>query len=223
MAGIDWHDFKVVETIEFDDLEPAMERLDIGQKEEEDAEMPEIEEFQEEEVVEELQEEEDKQEEEEEEESEEVHGIKVVKNYTRVSNNEVGKERCPICKAWVSSKDMAAHLKADMKDERFEDVKKEWEERKKQVNTVSDERMVQTIKEFARNRPDLFDLPVDEKEEVQQRKVWDGIAPNLTRTSANIAMIHHSTLKNYDASIEQLDLPKIQRKQAETKQTFLFN
>jgi splicing factor 3A subunit 1 len=132
-------------------------------------------------------------------------GMKIVKNYVRKveTKSNTLTSKCPMCNEYISMDDLLNHMRIELLDPKWREINKELNERKNFSTTNTDE-LLGYLGEFSRNRPDLFGdvsdvVKVDEEKETNaQTVIWDGFAPNMTRTTANIAMLNAQTRKNIE-------------------------
>jgi splicing factor 3A subunit 1 len=130
-------------------------------------------------------------------------GMKIVKNYVRkVESKTTTTSKCPLCNENINTDDLLEHMRIELLDPKWREINKELTERKNFSTTNSDE-LLGYLNEFSQNRPDLFGdvsdvVKVEKKETNVQNVIWDGFAPNMTRTTANIAMLHAQTKKNIE-------------------------
>jgi splicing factor 3A subunit 1 len=131
-------------------------------------------------------------------------GMKIVKNYIRKTETKSNSltARCPLCFEFIEEGDLINHIKIELLDPKWRELNKELEERKN--NSTNTDDMLSNLSEFSKNRPDLFGEVRDvvKEEEVIETNapgvVWGGFAPNMTRTTANIAMLNAQTRKNIE-------------------------
>lgn len=145
-------------------------------------------------------------------------GIKVVTNYKRkpdtkaVSNVKKSEmQKCPLCSENIPVDDLSHHMKIELLDPKWKEINKEITERKMELSLAPASDFINYLGEFARDRPDLFGDDVNDIIKIEEWKKletkynmqhikWDGFAPNMSRTTANIAMLAQQTKKNYEES-----------------------
>jgi splicing factor 3A subunit 1 len=139
-------------------------------------------------------------------------GMKIVQNYKKPSQQDtlnLTQQKCPLCGLMILNEEFEEHIKIELVDPKWKEIHKELNERKIEVNLSGSNEFMNYLGEFSKNRPDLFgDIKDVTKVEQQQRSeanvksvIWDGVAPNMSRTTANIAMMAMQTRKNIEESI----------------------
>lgn len=178
--------------------------------------------------------------------------IKVIKNYDyntkynndKLLNKKLKKQKdnainCPVCNQYIPEDEFDVHIKVELLDPKWKDIKDEIKKRKEENSLNNNLDMINCLKEFAKGRPDLFgksdevytnsnnyqnnfnienknknDNTTNSNSNINYNKTeniesnvnqltWDGFAPNMTRTTANIAMIQMQNKKNYEMSKKQ--------------------
>ncbi len=136
--------------------------------------------------------------------------MKIVKNYTRKNpttiDNRKDTVKCPLCKEWISIDDWSMHIKIELLDPKWKEIQKEIQERKMEINLAPTGDFLGYLTDFSKYRPDLFGdvkdvVKIEEKKKIEAKAantIWDGYAPNMTRTTANIAMLAQQTRKNIE-------------------------
>ncbi len=143
-------------------------------------------------------------------------GMKIVTNYKRKAESGAAKkvsdvQRCPLCHENIPIDELSQHMKIELLDPKWKEINKEIQERKLEVNIAPTSDFISYLGDFAKDRPDLFGedvgdiLKVDEIKKLEtkinmQNIRFDGFAPNMSRTTANIAMLAQQTKKNYEES-----------------------
>jgi len=142
-------------------------------------------------------------------------GMKIVKNYKRKIAENVGAKKdvvkCPLCKESISIDDWAAHIRVELLDPKWREIQKELTERKMELSLAPTSDFLSYLNDFSRYRPDLFGdvkdvVKIEAKKKVEARApstVWDGIAPNISRTTANIAMLFQQNRKNIEENLKK--------------------
>jgi splicing factor 3A subunit 1 len=135
-------------------------------------------------------------------------GMKIVKNYirkTEASKIKSDQIKCPLCKETVSIDDWPHHIKVELIHPKWKEVQKDLQERKKEINIANTGDLVNYLNEFSKNRTDLFGQIQDaekltevKKTETSSTTIWDGFAPNMSRTSASMAMMAKQTQRNIE-------------------------
>lgn len=143
-------------------------------------------------------------------------GMKIVTNYKRKAESGAAKkgadaQRCPFCHENIPIDELSQHMKIELLDPKWKEINKEIQERKMEVNIAPTSDFISYLGDFAKDRPDLFGedvgdiLKLDEIKKLEtkinmQNIRFDGFAPNMSRTTANIAMLAQQTKKNYEES-----------------------
>lgn len=119
-------------------------------------------------------------------------------------------QRCPMCKELISVDEYNDHIKYELIDPKWKDVKKELEERRLELSLARPDEVLNNLTDFSRYRPDLFG-EVDEQIAVEERKKkekklqnfgWEGVDPKMSRTTASIAMLNQQTRKNLEENMK---------------------
>lgn len=146
--------------------------------------------------------------------------MKIVKNYTRKTVTETTKKdtvKCPLCREWINVDDWPLHIKVELLDPKWKEINQEIQERKMEINIAPTGDFLNYLSDFSRYRPDLFGdvkdvVKIEEKKKIEAKAstttIWDGYAPNMTRTTANIAMLAQQTRKNFEESRKIEGLPQ---------------
>jgi splicing factor 3A subunit 1 len=140
-------------------------------------------------------------------------GMKIVKNYVR-KTEQINKQefiKCPLCKENINLEDWPHHIKVELLDPKWKEIQKELQDRKTEINLAPTNEFIGYLSDFSKNRPDLFGdasdvMKIEEKKKNEPKaptNIWDGYAPHMTRTTANIAMLAQQTRKNYEESRKQ--------------------
>lgn len=141
-------------------------------------------------------------------------GMKIVKNYKRKAPENINAKKdqvkCPLCKESILIDDWPQHIKIELLDPKWREIQKELSERKIEMSLAPNSDFVNYLSEFSRYRPDLFGdvkdvVKIEEKKKSDAKvpgAIWDGIAPNISRTTANIAMLFQQNRKNIEESIK---------------------
>ena len=142
-------------------------------------------------------------------------GMKIVKNYTRKSRTESTQEmlKCPLCKENIPANELDQHMSIELLDPKWIELKKEVEKNNEKKNIVQPNEFLNYLGEFSKSRPDLFsdvksaaNSENNKKIEVKTgNEIWDGYAPNMSRTTANIAMLIKQTKKNLEQTSKNND------------------
>eukprot|EP00826_Nyctotherus_ovalis_P062267 TRINITY_DN897_c0_g1_i5.p1 TRINITY_DN897_c0_g1~~TRINITY_DN897_c0_g1_i5.p1 ORF type:complete len:481 (-),score=187.70 TRINITY_DN897_c0_g1_i5:187-1629(-) len=218
---IDWHDFVTVEVITFDD-EPEEKRpppissvrqkveevpmdvdmdteesktLDAINRRMEEQTQPKHEEFKEppkREVV-----------PEDNEEDMDLDGARIVTDYERRPEVVDGRQKCPKCGKMIPSAEFERHLKIELSSPSYHAQRKDLINKTEGRSIATSDEIVSNLKEFVSQRPDISgnvekQLPSAVKEERQRKPqvVYDGSLGNMSRTTANVAMMAVQQKKN---------------------------
>eukprot|EP01017_Pseudomicrothorax_dubius_P004815 TRINITY_DN1106_c0_g1_i4.p1 TRINITY_DN1106_c0_g1~~TRINITY_DN1106_c0_g1_i4.p1 ORF type:complete len:617 (+),score=193.87 TRINITY_DN1106_c0_g1_i4:258-2108(+) len=134
--------------------------------------------------------------------------VKIKKNYVRKPAAEASEERCPLCRRMIPLSQMNDHVRIEMIDPKYKEIKKELEARSQSMQITSGNELFNNLRNFANKRPDLFGT-VDEEFQAEEKPKptakapqWDGTSSTMTRTSANIAMIAQQQRKNYEENLK---------------------
>eukprot|EP01102_Stenamoeba_stenopodia_P010546 TRINITY_DN3192_c0_g1_i1.p1 TRINITY_DN3192_c0_g1~~TRINITY_DN3192_c0_g1_i1.p1 ORF type:complete len:637 (+),score=182.12 TRINITY_DN3192_c0_g1_i1:129-2039(+) len=194
-ALIDWHDFVVVETIDFETEEAPVAMEPVKEEAmETDVEM---------EVEEEI--------------APEPTEIKVRKTYTRaydaINSKAVKFQVCPICKEEIPVNEMAEHMRIELLDPKYQAEKKAMMEKIGSSSLAGGDEITRHLNKFAARRTDIFGkeeveigraLVEDETPQKSDKTIWDGHTASIARTSGaaagmsieeQIAAIHQKVAK----------------------------
>ena len=142
-------------------------------------------------------------------------GMKIVTNYKRKTESKNTKkidyQKCPLCNENIPTDEISQHMRIELLDPKWKEINKEIKERKLEVSVAPTSDFINYLGDFAKDRPDLFGDDVNdiirveewkkvEKKFTNQNIKFDGFAPNMSRTTANIAMLAQQTKKNYEES-----------------------
>ena len=207
---INWYDFVVVDTIDFDN-----EVIDDAIKEENEKvhqeqieishDTPPIEPILPTDTKEEIKEEEIDT------SSKQPTNIKIVKNYTRPSmkaKKESTEIKCPLCKLSISEETFQDHLRLELLDPKWKEIQKEISSRAEDSSLASTSEFLTYLGDFSQSRPDLFG-DIDDIHNFEQKKktepsaghqIWSGYNPYMSRTTANITMFKQQNKKHLEES-----------------------
>jgi len=140
-------------------------------------------------------------------------GMKIVKNYKRKVADTTQKKdivKCPLCKESISIDNWSQHIKIELLDPKWREIQKELTDRKIEMSLAPTSDFVNYLSEFSRYRPDLFGdvkdvVKIEEIRKIEAKApntIWDGIAANISRTTANIAMLFQQNRKNIEESMK---------------------
>ena len=202
---INWYDFVVVDTIDFDN-----DVIDEAIKEEnEKVHQAQITEIPHETVPIEPVVTKEEKEEEIDTSSKTPTNIKIVKNYTRQSmkqkkeNTEI---KCPLCKLSISEETFQDHLRLELLDPKWKEIQKEISSREADSSLASTSEFLTYLGDFSKSRPDLFG-DIDDIHNFEQKKkpepghqIWSGYNPYMSRTTANITMFKQQNKKHLEES-----------------------
>lgn len=89
---------------------------------------------------------------------------------------------CVFCNRKIPENEYQEHLKIELLDPKWKDIKNEINKRKEEKTFNDNDVMVKYLREFKNGRPDLFENSTNDE------VVWDGVAQHLTRMTASVAM-----------------------------------
>ena len=202
---INWYDFVVVDTIDFDN-----DVIDEAIKEEnEKVHQAQITEIPHETVPIEPVVTKEEKEEEIDTSSKTPTNIKIVKNYTRPSmkaKKESTEIKCPLCKLSISEETFQDHLRLELLDPKWKEIQKEISSREADSSLASTSEFLTYLGDFSKSRPDLFG-DIDDIHNFEQKKkpepghqIWSGYNPYMSRTTANITMFKQQNKKHLEES-----------------------
>lgn len=216
---INWYDFVVVDTIDFDNevIDDAIKEENEKVHQEQINQISPIEETQQIEPIinnEEIKEETiaNKEEEEIDTSSKQPTNIKIVKNYTRPSmkaKKESTEIKCPLCKLSIAEDTFQDHIRLELLDPKWKEVQKEIASRTEDSSLASTSEFLTYLGDFSKSRPDLFG-DIDDIHNFEQKKknepsvpnhqIWSGYNPFMSRTTANITMFKQQNKKHLEES-----------------------
>jgi len=91
--------------------------------------------------------------------------MKIVKNYVRRVENKSKIEqsqKCPLCKQNISINEWSDHLRIELLDPKWREIKQELLERKMEISLAPSEDVLNYLNSFSKYRPDLFGDVTDE-------------------------------------------------------------
>ena len=150
-------------------------------------------------------------------------GLKIVTNYRRKTDNinkTIETSKCPLCNEMINIEDIVEHIRIELIDPRWRELNKELQ-KTKDINLNTPSEFINNLSSFSRNRPDLFGevnevVKIEEQKKIESSKlkneVWSGYAPNMTRTTANIAMLQEQNRKNVEESRKSTEIASMQGK-----------
>ena len=160
--------------------------------------------------------------------------IKIVKNFnsnnTLTINSQTSTIKCPICKLEINENDYDHHIKIELLDPKWKEVKDEINKRKQMNTHTNNLDMITYLNEFVSSitKEDSSNILTTNNEsksnsQVNQESSWDGFAPNITRTTANLAMIVNQNKKNYEENKKIEEAQKIDLMNVYEKNNFQQN
>jgi len=201
---IDWHDFVVVETIDFE-VEDVAAAVALPEPVKEESMDTDIEMDVEEEAV------------------PEPTEIKVRKTYTRaydaINSKAVKFQVCPICKEEIPVNEMAEHMRIELLDPKYQAEKKAMMEKIGGSSLASGDEITRHLNKFAARRTDIFGkeeveigraLVEDDTPQRSDKTIWDGHTASIARTSGaaagmsiedQIAAIHQKVAKPVEEKV----------------------
>jgi hypothetical protein len=192
-ALIDWHDFVLVETIDFGDTKPEVAEVQQVKVELDSQEM-EIEDINTAPVF--------KRHKPDDDIDPEIKD-KIKEDYKPEVKKTAKMQKCPRCDKLIPENEYELHLKKEFMS-KSKDTNKNVE-----MPFVSNEEMNENIQQFAEKRTDLFgtskdDARVDNSAE-GPKVIYDGHVAGMTRTTANAAMLAQQQKKNIDIAVKSRD------------------
>jgi splicing factor 3A subunit 1 len=223
LAGIDWYDFTIVEVIDFNDMDtqqnyPQNSMVANGDMDVEITKIP-IDmnnEMQNKQTSRKIKDEKDDIQMNNFQRTEDVitnedlpePNMKIVKNFTRrpeANKGDQQSQKCPKCGEMIPLNEWSEHLKIEMIDPKWREKKLELMEINQSTIITEDNEMKKHLTKLTQKRPDLFGDVNDEMIMEEHKKAenkgqikWDGYAPNMSRTTANIAMLAQQQKKNFE-------------------------
>jgi splicing factor 3A subunit 1 len=137
-------------------------------------------------------------------------GMKIRKDYVpKSSSGEKATNKCPLCQQYIPVSDFNEHLRIEMLDPRYKEIKQQVETRNQNITMAEGEEVAANLANFAKRRPDLFGS-VEEQIPAEERKkagdppkiLWDGQAANMNRTTANQAMLAQQQKRNLEEQMK---------------------
>jgi len=129
-------------------------------------------------------------------------------------------QKCPVCGRNIPVSEFNEHLRIEMLDPNYRNVKADAEARAQNITTVSGDDIAKNLKAFARHKPDVFGHS-DEQQRFQEQQagkvIWDGQSGTMTRTTANMAMIAQQQKRNYDDQFKPIQDLGLNPKNPQTK------
>ena len=130
----------------------------------------------------------------------------------KISGLDEATNKCPICNKYIPLSEFNEHLRIEMLDPRYKEIKQEVQTRSQNITMVGGDAVAQNLANFAKRRPDLFgsvddQLPEDDrsfKHLDQPKVIWDGQAANMSRTTANQAMLAQQQKRNMEDQMKNV-------------------
>ena len=213
---IDWYDFIVVDTIDFDDEEIENENNNNENEEnKKENKEEEFKQFNNEEKEKEILDK-DKQIDNNKSNIQTeilVNGIKVIKNYVRQKESDINNNqeeiKCPLCQIMIHSDKFEKHIKLELLDPKWKEIQKDVAQRSKESPFANTSDFISYLSNFSHSRPDLFGNIQDvqkfkeqkkkEEKQAQEHKIWNE-NPYMTRTTANIMMFKKQNKNHLEES-----------------------
>ena len=138
-------------------------------------------------------------------------GMKIVKNYKRVSQNnylsnqnEEEEIKCPLCNTSLTKDKLQEHIKLELLDPKWKEIQREIDKRAENSTLASGDEFLHNLNNFSKQRPDLFDnnnknSEIKEEENLNQN-IFSGFNPYMNRTTAIIKKFQVQNLKNVEES-----------------------
>ncbi|KAL4493961.1 hypothetical protein ABPG72_021978 [Tetrahymena utriculariae] len=140
--------------------------------------------------------------------------IKIKVDYKRQQNNQRNEcTKCQICGQLIPIDDYNQHLEIEMLDPKYQQLKKEQQASSKTSSTVHDPQIIQNLYEMKKYRPEIFGYAEEQFEKIVENEpsgpskpIWDGQSATMTRTTATVAMLAQSTRRKYEEQLKQKGL-----------------
>jgi splicing factor 3A subunit 1 len=129
-------------------------------------------------------------------------GATIRTDYVRRPEVVDGKQRCPRCNTLIPKEEFERHMRMELASPQYHAQRKNLIDKVEGRSIASGEEIVSNLREFVGQRPDISgdverQLPSAIKGEIKRpRVIYDGSAGNLTRTTANVAMMAVQQKKN---------------------------
>lgn len=202
---IDWDDFVVVQTIDFDDDDDRYIRPDLQQLGVEDVstKIDKIDQdikkelFKMEGIKNQI---------------EIEPGMKIVENYDKKRRDEKREQfqTCPKCNKSIPMSEWSEHLRLELLDPKWREEKLDYINRQKNPTTAEGLDVTRELKKMVSNRPDIARTDtashlsqisrIDEPSQTN-KVIWDGHSSSITRTTANSAMLAQQQRRNLEEAI----------------------
>ena len=200
---VDWEDFILVQTIEFEEdddqfVKPDFQQLgieDVSNKIERSQQNIKHDLYQMEGIK---------------ESSEIEPGMKIVSNYQkRKRETKEATQICPKCGKPIPMSQWSEHMKIELLDPKWRDEKVNSLHREKNPMTAPGIEISQSLKKFVASRPDISGVDAGNRvEEMTSEQIadpnkiiWDGHSNSITRTTANSAMLAQQQRRNLEESM----------------------
>lgn len=143
-------------------------------------------------------------------------GMKIIKNYKRVSHNDINNTstqdeeeiKCPLCNSLISKEKFQEHLKLELLDPKWKEIQREIDKRKENSTLANGEEFLYNLNNFTKQRPDLFDednnnknAEIKEEENLNHNNIFSGFNPYMNRTTAIIKKFHVQNQRNVAESL----------------------
>lgn len=114
-------------------------------------------------------------------------------------NNKISKEKyqCPICKVYIEEDFFEDHLKIELLNPKWKEIKDEIKKRKSQLTLNSSIEIANYLKEYEEHR-EKEEEKEKNKEIIPPQIIYDGYAPNISRITAKNTMIALQNKKQVD-------------------------
>jgi splicing factor 3A subunit 1 len=202
---IDWDDFMIVQTIEFDEDDDQFIQPDIQQLGIEDVsnkidkvdqqirrDLYEMEGVKEASAIE--------------------PGMKIVSNYQkRKREDKEATQICPKCGKPIPLSQWTEHMRIELLDPKWREDKIDSLHREKNPMTAQGDEVGRSLKRLVERRPDIAGIdPHSQIESMTQEQtgtgkvIWDGHSNSITRTTANSAMLAQQQRKNMEDAMRNV-------------------
>ena len=139
-------------------------------------------------------------------------GIKIKTDYERKTEVAGGKQKCPKCGSMIPKEEFEKHLQIELVSPNYFAQHKDLIDKAEGRAMASGDEIVSNLQEFAKQRPDLYgdvqkQLPSSIREEEEKNPKpkfqYDGLLGNMSRTTANVAMMAAQQKKNVEEVIRR--------------------
>ncbi|CAI2365823.1 unnamed protein product [Moneuplotes crassus] len=202
---VDWDDFILVQTIEFEEDDDQFMKPDLQQLGIEDVSNK-IDRTQQS-----IKRDLSKLEQNVKESNEIEPGMKVVTNYQKKKKvNKEATQICPKCGRQIPMSQWSEHMRIELLDPKWREEKVDSLHRQKNPMTAQGDEVSKSLTRFISKRPDISGVDANqrveemtsEQEKMDPNKIiWDGHSSSITRTTANSAMLAQQQRRNLEETM----------------------